>query len=146
LAEGLIMSFFEWSAVLDLRVPKMDAEHQRLIAIMNRLHTLRETQAVRATHELRVEMARVLDDLVSYTTMHFAHEEAYMASIHYARRDLHAELHRRLLARLVELSAPFTRGGLLGADFFDFLKSWLVSHIKGLDMQYADASRAGAHP
>ena len=49
--EATVSNFFEWDAgKFGLNVREMDAEHQKLIALMNKLHVLHEKGA--ATPEL----------------------------------------------------------------------------------------------
>lgn len=124
--------FFEWDqAKYSVHVPKMDSEHQDIIACMNRLHLQNEAHAPLA------QLVRTVDDLVRVTVAHFADEEAYMASIGFPDLGKHKLIHKMLLASVTEHKAKFTATGALSADFFDFLKMWLKAHICGIDIKYS---------
>jgi hemerythrin-like metal-binding protein len=129
-------SFFQWDpAVYGLQVPRMDEEHQGIIASMNRLHELRESGAPRP------ELQREVDQLVRLTVRHFSDEEAYMESIRYPELAKHKLIHKGLLEKVSGHKDQFEASGKLTDDFFVFLRMWLKSHICGIDTQYAAHGR-----
>jgi hemerythrin len=129
--EAIVGNFFEWdSGKYGLNVREMDAEHQKLIALMNKLHLLHEKGA--ATPEL----GKALGELVAYTVQHFADEEAFMARIGYPELRVHTGVHKSLLARVTEYAEEFKKSGKLTDAFFMFLKTWLKAHICGVDAKY----------
>ena len=130
-------NFFEWdAATFGLHVPKMDDEHQAIIACMNKLHVLHEAKASVA------QLSKAVDDLTDVTVRHFADEEAYMASIGYPDLNKHKMMHKSLLGKVMENKSKFEATGKLQQEFFSFLKFWLKSHICGIDMKYAKHKRA----
>ncbi len=130
-------SFFVWDpATLGLNVPEMDREHQVLIGLMNRLHELHTEGAATVT------VAKVLDELVSFTKTHFADEEAYMARTGYSELKNHALIHKQLLDQVSGYIAQFQKAGKLTDAFFSFLKFWLRAHICGIDMKYSPKAHA----
>jgi hemerythrin len=131
--------YFVWNeAKLGLHIPEMDQEHLILIALMNKLHDLREKQAERAA------LAAAMKGLATYTVKHFADEEAYMARIQYPGIATHKVVHKQLLGRFMDFQHSFERDGKLGDDFFVFLKMWLNAHISGVDMKYSQHVAASA--
>jgi hemerythrin len=52
-------------------------------------------------------------------------------------RSSHKIIHQRLLQKFVEHEKNILRDQSLNAPFFEFLKSWLVTHIRGIDSKYA---------
>lgn len=124
-------NFFEWDqAKYGLDVREMDAEHQKLISLMNGLHALHERKATAA------ELGKALGEFAAYTVKHFADEEAYMAKIGFPELRVHAGVHKSLLARVTEYADEFKRTGKLTDAFFMFLKTWLKAHICGVDTKY----------
>lgn len=124
-------SFFEWdNGKYSLNVHEMDAEHRKLVGLMNTLHQLHE-QGAGAT-----ELGRALGEFVNFTVKHFADEEAYMAKIGYPELRVHAGVHKSLLARVTEYAGEFKAKGKLTDPFFMFLKTWLKAHICGVDAKY----------
>ena len=132
------MAYFDWETKYDVGVPPMNEQHQRLIALMNRLHDRCDAGAE------RTEVAQVVDELACYTVEHFAAEERYMASVNYPRLETHKLIHQELLAVLAKHRQVFGRTGTLGVEFFSFLKFWLASHIQGIDKQYGAHARVRA--
>lgn len=124
------MAFFEWTTVLDVGVEAMNDQHQILIDLMNHLYDLVEAGASRG------ELGKALEELGSYTVEHFANEERYLESISYAGLESHKNIHAELLSTFAEHVAEFKRTGAVERKFFSFLKLWLMSHIKGIDMKY----------
>lgn len=124
--------FFEWDAgKLSLNIPEMDDEHKVLIGLMNELHRLNEAQAPFG------DQLRALDKLVSYTTKHFADEEAYMERIGFPGLRIHKGVHRQLLEKLAAHAASARASRKLPDDLFVFFKMWLSAHIRGVDTKYA---------
>jgi len=131
-------AFFKWdSGRLGLGVEAMDAEHQKLIQLMNQLYSLAESKAPRG----RVEM--VLDQLASYTVKHFEAEERYMKSIGFPELITHQQIHKSLLEKFTAHAKAFkeSKDPAPSSEFFTFLKIWLQAHIAGVDRKYAQHSK-----
>jgi len=128
--------FFHWDAAqYGINVPAMDREHEILIGHMNVVHSLHVTKATRG------EIGAALETLVAYTRKHFADEEAYMSRIGFPALQIHAGIHRQLLARINQFGVEFARTGALSDEFFVFLKMWLKAHICGIDVKYASQAK-----
>lgn len=127
------MPLLEWNRALDLGVPAMDAEHQELVAAMNRIHELDARQADKDS------IGAAIDRLVLLTRRHFADEEKHMAAIDFPDRKRHALIHADMLKRVGQYCAEFAQGnGRVDPKFFEFLVFWLAAHIKGIDKRYAE--------
>ena len=128
--------FFEWTRDLDIGVEQMNAEHQRLIAMMNDIYAMTEAGAERG------KVAKAIDELAAFAKEHFAREESFMESVNYPGVKQHKEIHVKLLERFSQHVNEFQQGdGTVGKQFFSFLKIWLSSHIQGIDMHYGDHCR-----
>ncbi len=129
--------FYTWTqAELGLNVTEMDREHQELIARMNTLYKTAQNKAD------TVAMGQALADLAAFTVKHFADEEAYMEKIGFPGLPTHKLIHQQLLSQFNGYAEEFKKTNTLSDSFFNFLKVWLTSHIRGIDMKYADHSRA----
>ncbi len=129
--------YFEWDAAkYSIHVPKMDADHQRIIDGMNKLHTLYSAKAP------VVQLSNALNDLAKVTVAHFSAEETYMASIQFPGLAQHKIIHKNLLEQINAHKAKFDASGKLTDDFFAFLKTWLKSHICGIDVKYGEHAKA----
>jgi len=131
----------EWTPALSVLEDTMDAEHQRLISLMNALYEHNERGSDKTS------IGRAFTELLEYTRVHFADEERFMASVSYPDLANHAQAHKHLLL-CVELQArEFADGnGKVPSRVFDFFKSWLTSHILGADVKYGHHSRAHKTP
>lgn len=123
--------YFQWQDDLELDVPNMDQEHQVLIKLMNELYRLHDQKSPRE------QVNKAIHDLAEFTVKHFSDEEKYMESINYEGIETHKLIHKKLLGRVDEFVTAHDGGEELGDDFFIFLKTWLNSHIRGIDMKYA---------
>jgi hemerythrin-like metal-binding protein len=132
-------NYFEWDASLySIGVNAMDEEHQVLIGLMNDLQRLHEQGATVA------DQGKALVKLANYTRKHFTDEEGFMSRVGFPGLRHHQLIHQQLLARLDEFAAEFQRNGKLPDGLFAFLRIWLKSHIRGIDMKYAEHSRHAA--
>jgi hemerythrin len=121
-----------WKDSYSVRIPRIDAQHKRLIDSLNQLHAA--MQAGKAQEAL----AEVLEDLVRYTETHFASEERLMTERGYSGLAGHREQHRGFATQAQELRGKFRAGRLaVGIETLQFLRNWLTNHILNSDMAYA---------
>jgi methyl-accepting chemotaxis protein len=128
------MALIEWSPRLSVAIAEFDEDHKKLIELLNALWDANEQ---RRGHSV---LDRIFAELAEYTVTHFKREEALFARWTYPGADHHVESHRKLIATLSEIQQRF-RGASSDAvadDAFDFLRDWLVRHIMGEDVLYAN--------
>lgn len=128
---------FIWNDKLFLHVDEMDGEHKILVNKINALVTELEQQFLKKDTS---KLIKVFLDLASYTTEHFGHEEAYMHSIGYAQLASHKVIHTKLLDQVGMYGEQIKSENLDSSKLVSFLRNWLISHIMGVDMQYAEFS------
>lgn len=128
------MTHIEWTSELDVNVAAMNDQHKILINYMNQLSDKVEAG------ETGEKLKPLLDKLVNFAIKHFQDEEAYMEKIAYDGLARHKLQHQRLLANMQTFLDEFNQKGQLTDEFFRFLKVWLMSHIKGVDKKYGEAS------
>ena len=68
---------FEWNNNYSVAIPSVDAQHRNLFAIARELHAAMDAGQGKAS------LGRILDRLVQYTTVHFAHEERLLRMHNY---------------------------------------------------------------
>ncbi len=79
-----------------------------------------------------------LSALASYTRHHFAYEEDLLKKAAFPEYEAHCLEHRILLEEVQKIQNRFKKGeSVVSTDLFNFLKKWLVDHIKGTDMKYS---------
>ena len=125
---------FVWSEKYMLGVNKMDDEHKVLVDKINFLVANLESQYEKKN---KTTLMAAFKDLAAYTREHFAHEEKFMQSIHYPQFASHKKIHEKLLDQVGRYGQQIENGTLDDQKLISFLRNWLISHIMGVDMQYA---------
>ena len=128
---------FDWKNEYAVNIGSIDAQHQMLFAIG------RELYAAMSTGQGKAVLGRILDRLVQYTTVHFAHEERLMQLHHYPDFAKHKAEHDELVKQVQAFQTEFESGrATMAVQVLQFLKDWLESHIKGSDSAYAPCLKA----
>jgi hemerythrin len=123
---------FEWKSQYSVHIPSIDGQHQNLFRMAEELYT------AMAAGQGKPALARILDRLVQYTTVHFAHEERLMSLHRYPALADHVAEHRALTQQVVDFQADFETGkALMTIQVLQFLKDWLKHHIAESDQKYA---------
>lgn len=126
------MPIMNWDKSLDIGVKAMNDEHHGLLDIMNQIYD------AQAAGKQGAVINTLVTKLGEACTEHFAHEEAYMQRVGYPGFSSHKALHASLLSRYGSFATQIrAAGGVASDEFFQFLKFWLSSHIKGIDTKYA---------
>ncbi len=113
-----------WYDNYNIGVEEIDTQHQKLAA------TIRKLQKSLANGRFSPGAGETLKFLVEYTRKHFSDEEALMAEINYEELEAHQELHKKLVAQIVEILLDLKKGRRLDAyELIDFLTDWLIHHI-----------------
>lgn len=126
------MARVEWQTTYSVDNERLDQQHQRIVAMINRLGEAMETGGERPA------LMKILSDLAGYTKTHFSEEERLMEEHGYPGLAAHRECHADLNTRL----ADFYRNFYLNsrpqtAEVMAFLQSWLYDHILAQDKLYA---------
>ncbi len=123
------MVLMHWDDSLSVGVQQIDAEHRRLISLINEL-----SNAVRANHGKEL-LGRTLDALIEYTVTNFGHEETEMAHSGYPLTKAHSAEHQAFRHKVLEIQAQYRAGrhAVVSLDLVSFLRDWLVKHIQGSD-------------
>lgn len=135
------MSFFVWDERYRLGVNQIDADHGRLIFLVNQLHDAMETGQAKAM------LGMLFTELIDYTKVHFAHEAALMKQYDYPEVPSHAFEHAQLARKVLDLQKRFEEGSAtVSLQTAEFLRSWLSQHILESDRNLADYLQAkGQH-
>lgn len=125
------MAYLEWDDDLRIGVQEVDVQHQRLVSMINDLHTA--MQDGRGKDVLGHTIAGLLD----YTVVHFATEERYFDAYEYGDSGAHKLQHQGFVEQVGDFKRDFNEDRLmLSIDVMDFLSTWLVEHIKGSDRAF----------
>ena len=135
-AAGAAKVFVPWKPEYSVGVQSMDAQHKRLLDMINRLHSaLKRGEGATAT-------GAILKDLLQYTEHHFAEEEEMLESIHYAGLGAQRQAHQTFVGKVKDAHRRWEQGDpAVAQDAMNLLSTWLPQHIVKMDKQYASLAR-----
>ncbi len=121
-----------WTQELSVDNVSIDNEHKQLFALIDNFYKgIKDNSPKERLEELIL-------GLVSYTKTHFSNEELHMSRMGYPDLASHKELHEVFVKNVTGYYDRLKGGKLiLSIEVTNFLKDWLVNHIKGSDQQYA---------
>ena len=129
--------FIEWSKDLSVGVDEIDEDHLKLIAIVNRFHEAYVSGADKSA------MLATLTEIADYSGWHFDHEENVMRRFGFPHLERHAGQHSDLLNRMDQILVDFEVGkSELSEDLFEFLRNWIVIHLKTEDRELGEWVRS----
>ena len=127
------MTLLSWSTQYLIGNPVIDSEHEELFRLINTFHDHWQEK-----HDPQ-EIARVLNQLVSYTQLHFQHEEDIMQKAGYTALPEHMQAHETMVETIFRLRQLFEEKSIhLEMDAIKFAKSWLLDHILENDYRFRD--------
>jgi hemerythrin len=125
------MPIISWNDNFSVGIKEIDAQHQCLIELVNKLHDSMKAGKGNAV------LGPVLEDLLKYTQFHFSTEEKYFRKYGYPEYLQHKQQHDDLTQKALELKSNFEKGKLtISIEVMNFLKDWLSSHILGVDKKF----------
>ncbi|MGK5088464.1 bacteriohemerythrin [Bdellovibrionota bacterium FG-2] len=131
------MGLFAWSDKYSVGIPSIDAQHQHLVEMLNKIH---EAMKVEKGEEA---LAEILAAAVKYAQVHFTYEEGLLAQAQYPELEHHKEFHIAFAKKAEALIEQLKEGKqVLTIETWKFLKSWLQEHIQGEDKKYTDYLKA----
>jgi len=123
---------FEWSEDYSMKIPSIDAQHKKLVAMLNDLY------AGMMSNASREAASATLEGLTEYTLTHFAYEEELFRQYGYEHSEQHEKEHRALVEAVVAFKQKFDAGeASINMELMNFLKDWLIKHILGSDKRYS---------
>jgi hemerythrin len=113
-------------------VTLLDDDHKKLVGLVNELYDGIQAGAGKES------VGKVLDRLIDYTKVHFAHEEQFFSQTAYPASAAHKKEHDALCQQVVAVQEKYRAGAgnTLSFEVLNFLKNWLVNHIQGSDKKY----------
>lgn len=126
------MAFFSWQSKFALGIKSIDNDHQKLVALIDRLYVAMSEG--RAKHEID----DVVQELIDYTRFHFNREEVLMKSSDYADFEQHQKAHHTFVERVSQYQQKLARGhDNISVEVTSFLRDWLSNHIMVTDKALA---------
>jgi hemerythrin-like metal-binding protein len=122
----------KWSDSYSVGIAEIDNQHIHLIELINQFYNaFLEGRA--ATF-----IDTVYNEMINYTDYHFTTEENYLKKHNYPEIKEHTALHQSFIEKINVMLEEYKSGSLtISYDLMNFLRDWLLNHIKGTDMLYA---------
>jgi len=126
-----------WSDAYKLGVEEIDAQHQKMIGIINKLYSA----MVAATE--KEELGVILKEMTDYADYHFSTEEKYFDQFDYVDKEEHKKSHEAYRAKITKFSEEYYNNAvMLPFEMMDFLGEWWTGHILGSDKEYVECFHA----
>jgi hemerythrin-like metal-binding protein len=125
-------AFFVWKEDFDLGIPRIDADHQRFLALMSDLHSALDRG------EGRDHIHAIMGGLKAYATYHFIREEDLMGAAGYPGLHAHQVEHAWYLYYLEKLEGQAVADSILACETMHFMRNWFVDHILGIDKRFSE--------
>ncbi len=127
----MAVELIRWKTEYSVKVPEIDDQHRKLIAIINRLA---DAMSVGRGRDV---LDAVMADLMSYTEYHFGTEERLFRQHGYSQEEQHKRAHAEFTTRAQEIKDAADREGRRSSvDVMLFLSSWLDKHILQEDREF----------
>lgn len=126
------MEKFEWSDIYSVGVRELDAQHRKIVEMINML--IMDPSAT--VHSETV--SELLDRLTNYSREHFKTEENILSENDYPDLDGQKEEHKAYRKKIAELCVDTMElTDSVPDDLLNFLKMWWENHILLSDMKYS---------
>ncbi|WP_027186059.1 bacteriohemerythrin [Desulfovibrio inopinatus] len=127
------MPFISWDPELSVGVHEIDEQHKTLLNMINQLH-----EGMRSGKS-KEQLAKTFVGLKKYVKMHFSTEERLMEKNRFSGLSSHRTQHNKFIEKILDFEMEFEQGRtLLSMELVQFLRNWYLSHVKGVDQQYAN--------
>lgn len=128
------MSLMIWGPMFEVGVQQIDTQHRKLFDLANELaDAVREGKGA-------LPLGKILNELTTYTQIHFAAEEQLMSQHGYPATAEHKACHQELTKRVAEFKRALQAGDVaIVDDALQFFTAWLSKHIMEIDKAFAKA-------
>ncbi len=121
-----------WHESYNCGEPTIDQEHRRLFELANIL-----INAAFQRKSNPAEFDDALQKLLAHVAQHFSNEETILAQHHYPELEMHAQSHKRLIERALQLRDAAATGGVTIGELVDFLADEVVArHMLKADREF----------
>lgn len=129
--------FIEWNDERhSIGFPVIDNQHKELFLITNQLHEVLNLE------QYQNDAIKVLKRLYAYTGYHFISEESLLKEYGYNKITDHISIHNTFKNKIKEsLEGIRVKQNFSLAPLQDYLVEWILTHIQGEDVKYAEFFR-----
>jgi len=126
------MAFITWKSEYSVGNDEIDAQHQKLIEMINELHeAMTQGKGNKLVGEIVLKM-------VDYSKVHFSAEEKMMQKYNYSGLTDQIAEDQAFVAKAHEYELQIKNGSFnVSISIATFLKDWLTNHILKVDKAYS---------
>ena len=128
--EVLKMKKIEWKPEFSVGVQRLDAQHKKIIAVINRL--IDDPDAFQDAETID----EILLQLTNYVSDHFLLEEQLLEEVDYPDLLGHSQKHTAYGNKVADYCKKVLNKSTRPDELLVFLRKWWVDHILFEDMQY----------
>jgi hemerythrin-like metal-binding protein len=131
------MQLITWDdEIYGIRIAEIDEQHKQIFQLLNDLHdALMARKNKQVTDEIFTNLAECLRS-------HFINEETLLHAHGYPALRDHKRHHDEFVIQLNSLQKQLQSGKFaIGAQTRDFLRNWVIIHIRSVDHQYGSFLR-----
>ena len=125
------MEFIKWDSSFETDIKIIDVQHKVLIKKVNQLYEFIEDNSINRIYPL-------IDELLEFTDYHFETEENYFAVFNYKNKEEHINEHNTFRNFVNDIKKEDISNIEFDKKLFEFLITWILHHIKEVDMKYVD--------
>jgi len=127
-----VMAFMEWNDSYNLGIKEIDEQHQNLFALVNKMYNY----VVQGAEQNATR--KILEELIDYTLLHFATEEAEFKRQQYPKFEEHKQEHDDLVRIVWEFQGRVREKSItISFEVLEMLSDWLKNHTTHSDLEYA---------
>jgi len=132
------MEWITWGDTLQLGNERIDNDHQKLAAIINKMADGVINHSALNAHQ------QLFRELMEKTMAHFAEEEQLMAAHRYPHAAEHRAEHNNLVQTAKGFMTELDANASPSVALLHFLRRWLTRHVVAMDqalVDYLESSR-----
>ncbi|HXV21169.1 MAG TPA: bacteriohemerythrin [Desulfuromonadales bacterium] len=128
------MEFFKWKHQFSVNIPEMDQQHQKFMALLNKVHLYSETQD--RDPEFLTALFR---ELFAYVLTHFEEEETLLEQTGFPGLEVQKKQHQYFRDQLVNLREQHLKGNATAPlSVLIFMRDWFMNHVLEFDKKYGE--------
>ena len=125
------MSLIHWMPENNTHIVDIDSQHRKLASLMN------ELEAALDTHSNKPGALKILKQILTLSTSHFAREEDMMDTHAFPDLDFHQNEHFFFEDLVYEIEDAVTEDEItLALEKLGLLSDWFIDHIRKTDQEY----------
>lgn len=134
------MSFIPWESEYELGIAEIDEQHQKMLAIINKLHDILGSGAL----EDQLHIDTIIKEMADYAIYHFQIEEKYFNLFGYEQAEGHIAIHNQYWNKVAEWQERYNvnKDKAVFYEIFDYLQNWWIWHICHTDRDYVPFLKA----